>query len=227
MQKYYKIIGIGGLFVLLAIAIFFGIYRMLPQGEVFVQVSGVIVTPEMEPVADVDLVSGDTRIRTTDSGQFSFGSVSSESGITLTHPNLLRAFTLLPQSRNEAETMTVYFEDSLLNTLVTIVDREARGKLHIVYEYLPQEVQTRLSLEAFTASYTSLYTEENITDQMIVIAAIEREEAFQREIADELFQFTEVYTFALRKENKEKSYRLTKQSVQTETGTEEQWFLIP
>ena len=202
-------------------------YPSPPAKESFVPVSGVIMNPvTTEPVSGVDLVSGDTRVRTGETGQFAFGSVSSFAGMRLTHPNLLRAFHLVPPV-SEPEGMTVYFDESLLNTLVTIVDREARGKLDIVYEQLLPSLQARLTEAQFIAAYESIYAAENITDQELTITEMTYTQQFTYTAEDETFQFTDVYTFTLRNGAAEKQYHFVLQSPEAGIPDEAQWYLIP
>lgn len=150
-------------------AVFFSLY-FGEEEEKFVKVSGTVIEAlTRTPVPGVDLVVGDTSIRTGESGRFVFTNVGTQTGIHLTHPELLRALVLLPQTDADEQELEILFNVPLLNALVTIVDLEARGNLDATYEYLIRDIQKVLSRQDFSATHESIFKEDDITNQEIVI----------------------------------------------------------
>ncbi len=117
-----------------------------------VAVSGRFVDPRnpAQSVVGIDLVSGDTAIRTQEGGRFQFEAVSEETGIRLTHPSLMRAFVWVPVAR--VENSEVPFDPSLLNAIVTRADAEARGDQARVQTLFVEGVQAPSAV--FTAADT-------------------------------------------------------------------------
>jgi len=177
------------------------------KGERVVKVSGSVVLPLTHtPVSGVDLSVGDTSIRTKDSGGFVFPEVSVETGIRLTHPEILRAIVILPSGGSaEEEAMNILFDTALYNTLITIADREARGNVHAVYNHLTLQIQEKLSPEEFSRFYEVIFLEDDITNQEIVVREIRRTLDYQNEQFD--LRFKNVIEFELVNDNQTKWYR--------------------
>lgn len=191
------------------------------QEERFVMVTGVVIDPLGNvPIAGVDLVVGDTSIRTADTGQFVFPSVSTKTGIRLTHPKLLRAIVKLPDSREGNQTSDILFDVPLYNTLITVIDQEARGNVDVVYEHLSPRIQALLSREEFRGMHERLFTEENITNQEIVIREIRRTFDYHEKRLD--IRFDEVIEFEVLKGDAAKWYRFA--SFEGKDGL--RWWLI-
>lgn len=198
------VIGIGVNFVVLS-----------GQGERIIKVSGSITAPRTHtPIAGVDLAVGDTSIRTEDSGHFIFSEVSTEIGMRLTHPELLRAVVKLPNPRlvkEGAEVMDIPFDIPLYNRLITIVDREARGNLDTVYNHLAPRVQEKLSREIFQKEYKPLFREEDITNQEIVVQDVARMADYYNEELD--LRFSNIIEFKLVNDDMTKWYRFVYQDT--------------
>lgn len=106
-----------------------------PARSVLLSLAGVVVSPlTAEPVAGVDLVAGDTAVRTDDAGRFAFSDISAEAGIRLTHPALARALRVhfppevmdADRARISAFPVHVPFDAAMYNALTYAVDADAR-----------------------------------------------------------------------------------------------------
>ena len=145
------------------------------ERERFVMVTGAVIDPVGNvPVAGVDLTVGDTSIRTSETGRFVFPSVGTKTGIRLTYPDLLRAIVKLPSTRADEQASDILFNTFLYNTLITILDREARGNVGAIYDHLLPAIQERISREAFRGGFELFFLEENLLDQEIMIRQIRR-----------------------------------------------------
>jgi len=174
--------------------------------EKMVRVSGAVVDPVFgTPVAGVDLEVGDTSIRTTEAGRFVFPAVSTEKGIRLTHPELLRAIVKLPDTRDEKQSTDILFSVPLYNLLITVIEQEARGRMDIVYENLAPQVREKLSGEAFRESTTRIFEGSDIADQEIVIRRILKDTDYYNEQLD--LRFSDVIEFEVLNENNTKWYQ--------------------
>lgn len=225
MTKRQKTIGV----VLAGIGVLLGVFFLLvnqERGELeklpekMVKVSGAVIDPMSRiPVAGVDLRVEDTSIRTTETGRFIFPIVSTEKGIRLTHPELLRAFVKLSETRDEEQTQDILFQVALFNTLVRVVDQEARTRMDIVYEVLASEVQKKLSKEAFQNSTARIFGEADITNQEIVIRRIQENADYYNTELD--LRFARVLEFELLNNGNTKWYRFVLLDVD-----KPQWQLI-
>jgi len=131
------------------------------------EVSGRLINPLTSEGADgADLVSGNTSIRTNVGGQFQFSNVTAD-GILLTHPNLLRAFALLPNDSSAKQSWTIYFDVNLYNTLIKVIDLEARGNNLTVYDLLAPQIKEKITADQYQSSAQSIYTPADINDQQI------------------------------------------------------------
>jgi len=223
MKKEHKIIISVAVIIAVGIAVFFFFDKREKEevGPLMVKVSGVVLDFSNAPVSGVDLVVGDTSIRIGESGRFVFTNVSTDIGIRLTHPELLRAIAKLPETREDVQTTNVLFDVPLYNSLITIIDLEARGHMMKVYDHLAQEVQNTLSFEVFNGSYQPLFIKENITDQEIVIKSIRRESNYYAR--DFEHRFKEMVEFEIINDSNAKWYKLV--LGDSENGFD--WRLIP
>lgn len=132
-----------------------------------VEVSGRLIDPLTQSgAANVDLVSGNTSIRTSAGGQFLFSNVTAE-GIRATHVNLLRAFVFLPDASQAKQQANIYFDVNLYNTLVKIIDLEARGKNFEVYSLLSPQIKEKITADKYQAAAKSIFAPVNINDQQV------------------------------------------------------------
>lgn len=196
--------------IVLALALVAFVYHFLfpkPQ-EIDVRVVGALIDPlTMTPVAGVDLVVGDTTIRSGETGQYVFSAVSTMQGIRLTHPELLRAIVKLPESTDEEQKLDILFSVDLYNALIFVVDREGRGKVDAIYERFASSVKRVYSQEEFHNLYEQerLYTENDVTAQEIVVRSIHHNPTYYSELLD--LRFKDVITFELVNGEYEKLYR--------------------
>lgn len=158
----------------------------VPIEKVRLTVSGSVVSPfAHEGVAAVDLVVGDTRIRTGESGHYQFTNVPLHEGIRLTHPELQRAISIrfdeLAQSGDAKVALfpaTILFDAEMFNTVIHAVNAESRGQLEKVYTAFSPEVRAKLSFDAFIAGHERLFFSENIQDQELAISFMKRHNQF-------------------------------------------------
>lgn len=191
------------------------------DAEKIVQVSGAVIDPVTDaPVARVDLAVGDTSIRTGEAGSFVFSAVSTKTGIRLTHPELLRAIVKLPDTREDEQVSDILFNVRLYNTLISIIDREARGNPDFVYDYLAPSVRERVLRQTFRDSFEPFYLEENITDQEVVLRSMLRNNNYHNKELD--LRFKNVIEFELVNGKNSQWYRL----VPSDTTQVAQWHLI-
>lgn len=207
------------LVILIALVLIVALVFLIPreEKEVFMSISGALQSPETGvPIPGVDLRVGDTTIRTTNTGQFTFPEVSSKVGIRLTHPELLRAFVLLVDAAESS-----LFDIELYNALVFTVDREARSRPDVLYERLSPRVQEQLSEEDYQSTFEQFFTEEDLTAQEIVLRDIERMTSYREPVTDLLF--STVVTFEVTKDGDEKEYHF----VLEENPEGSSWNLLP
>lgn len=202
--------GMKKIITILIITIFIGagIYWLTggEQGEKAFKVSGSVVDLlTYDPVSGVDLTVNDTSIKTDESGQFVFTDVSVKEGIRLTHPELLRAIVKLPSTDSREQMTDILFDVSLYNTLITIIDREARGNIEAVYKYLAPEIKEKYSREVFREEYVSLFAEADITNQEIVLRSILRNSDYLNAKLD--IRFSDIIEFEVINNREAKWYR--------------------
>lgn len=145
-----------------------------------VSVSGSLITPfENQGVPGVDILAGETRIRTDESGWYSFTNISLADGVRLTHPNLSRAivkgleeFSINNQKTAKAFPVKIYFDVNLFNTLIKVVDLEARGRYNEIYEQIALPIQESLPQTEFVNNYQPIFSVNDISDQELVITNI-------------------------------------------------------
>lgn len=168
-----------------------------------VKIAGIVVDPVTDtPVSGIDLVVGDTNIRTSDSGNFVFPAVDTHTGIRLTHPDLLRAVVVLPAKGTSDKSSDIFFNTELLNTLITIVDMEARDNIEAIYEFLLPEIKEQLSKEEFRKEFEQFFVKENITDQEITIRGMSRDSDYFNKKFDTRLKDVIEFELILGKENK-------------------------
>lgn len=197
--------------ICLTLLILFGVgayWLLVPErGEKMVTVSGSVVDPlTRTPVFGVDLVVSDTSIRTGESGRFVFTGVGTKTGIRLTHPELLRALVLLPQTRTDEQELEVLFNIPLLNALITIIDFEARGNIDAVYDHLAPQIKGKLTRKVFREEFESMFVEEDITNQEIVIRGMRRVTDYYNRQLD--LRFSNIIEFELVNGDDSKWYAL-------------------
>lgn len=222
MKKVYKIIlSIVIIIAIGAVVLFFLLNKKEKIEEVDaprVRVAGVVIDLLHTPVSGVDLVVGDTSIRTGETGRFIFVNVSVKTGIRLTHPELLRAIVKLPETLEDIQTTSILFDIPLYNSLITIIDAEARGGADKAYGYLAQEIKQALSRQAFSSAYEPLFAEEDITNQEIIIKRIRRETNYYARDFDHRFKV--MVEFEVMNDSRTKWYRLV-------LSDNEKWRLMP
>ncbi len=246
MKKAHKIIISIVIIIVVMVISFFLLNKKEKEeaGPLRVKVAGVIRDLLNTPVSGVDLVVGDTSIRTGETGRFIFTDVSVETGIRLTHPELLRAIAKLPayakassllrqsadsadksagkpETLEDAQTTNILFDVPLLNSLITIIDVEARGGGARVYEYLDQEIQKFIPFEKFNSEYKQIFREEDITNQEITIKRVRRESNYYAR--DFELRFEEMVEFEVVNSSNVKWYRL----VLSDSEEIPRWRLIP
>lgn len=90
-----------------------------------VEVKGSIRKPFTgEGVEGVDLVAGNTHIRTLAGGRFQFTDIDQYAGIKLTHPELKIALRFAMTGKD----MDIPFDPSVYNALFDLMQRESRGR---------------------------------------------------------------------------------------------------
>lgn len=192
------------------------------RGEKFVKVSGAVIDPLTNaPVAGVDLTVGDTSIRTGETGRFVFPSVGTKTGIRLTHPDLLRAIVKLPSTRADKQASDILFNTFLYNTLITILDREARGNVGAIYDHLLPAIQERISREAFRGGFELFFLEENLLDQEIIIRQVRR--TLDHKVDDFDLRLDEVIEFEVMRGIGTRWYRF----VESDDEKGLSWHLVP
>lgn len=156
----------------LAVSLSFQVRRLQNENNQKIQqqlmkVSGRLIDPlTLNGVTDVDLVSGNTTIRTNDGGGFLFSNVTAE-GIRATHANLLRTVVLLPNNTPAKQDETIYFNVGLYNTLIKIIDWEMRGQNFKVYDLLAPQLKKKTTADKYQTATRSIYKPTNIDDQQI------------------------------------------------------------
>lgn len=194
------IISLVAIFILGAVGVYFTM--LFEEKEKMVRVSGVVIDPlTRTPISGVDLAVGDTTIRTGESGNFVFTDVSTKKGIRLTHPEILRAITRLPEENTD-----ILFDVFLYNTLITIIDREARNNLDFVYSKLAPEIRKKVSRELFQSEYGPLFSEEDIANQEIVVKRMKKtEDYYNKQLG---LRFNDVIEFEITNSGESRWYKL-------------------
>jgi hypothetical protein len=204
--------------ITISILILIGIYWLFlsPEKERLIKVSGVVIDPSTSiPVSDVDLSVGDTDIQTGESGRFVFTNVSSKEGIKLTHPEILRAIVKLPEGQSN-----IFFNASMYNTLIVIIDREARGNLDFIYDQLDLKIKEKVTREFFRDEYKSIFGNIDITNQEIVIRDMYITPDYYNKHLD--LRFSDIILFEVVNDENTKWYSL----IHTEDDVGFNWKLI-
>ncbi len=136
------------------------------------QVSGRLLDPITFLGIKADLNSGDTTIKTSESGYFIFNQVLVNQGINLTHPELQRTITLFPDKDKDNQIITWYFSPSMYNILIQTLDDEARGKFDNIYKKLPLTILQKVDHDKFIIDYKTQLKPSNVKDQTILIKDI-------------------------------------------------------
>jgi hypothetical protein len=192
--------------IILALGIVAYLLLVPERGEKTVRISGSVVEfLTRSPVSGVDLTVNDTSIKTDDSGQFVFTDVSVKEGIRLTHPELLRAIVKLPDTNSREQTTDILFDVPLYNMLITIIDREARGNIEAVYEYLAPEIKEKISRESFRKEYSPIFAEADIINQEIVLRSMLRNNDYYNSDLD--IRFSDIALFEVVNNEETKQYR--------------------
>jgi len=168
-------------------------------------------------VSGIDMTVDDTTIRTGDNGRFVFPQVSTIQGITMTHPELLRAMQILPQ-RSVSDTQ-VFFNVSMYNALISFIDHEAKGRFALMYDYLVNDIKNTITLEKWQEEYQPFFLPEDTSKQTIIVKKI----SFQSDYFVEDFdlRFNNIFTFEIVNNGINKSYNLR---YNIEEGI---WNLVP
>lgn len=125
--------------------------KHIPSEE-FVAVSGVVQHPiTFESIAGASLVVGDTTVQTGEGGQFRFGAVSTLEGIRVEHPELLQAFTILPDVKSDASFLEIPFDSGLFNTLA-----DALEDASIVITDIERKARAEFTMNGETSVYTNV-----------------------------------------------------------------------
>lgn len=138
------------------------------------EINGQILDPFTRVgIVGADLVSGQTSIRTSGSGNFIFSNVNTGEGIRVTHPGLLRGLVIIPPNSPKNQRLDILFNEQMYITLVRVLDDEARGQIGDIYtKYLSPDVKNQVTEDMFIVNYTNTLTAKNLTDQQIVIKSM-------------------------------------------------------
>lgn len=140
-----------------------GVTKDEPQ---FADVSGTFIHPtDSQPFGGMHVVAGDTSIRVTDSGYFVFTNVDKDKGLRITHPELRRALLHAINS----ERLQIYFEPTMYNRLIDVMNAEARGNVQAVYDSLPAVARVKSTFEQFQESYDPFVSANHLSDQELRI----------------------------------------------------------
>jgi|GEM_PF-907967 hypothetical protein len=191
---------------------FFGSLLPLAKTASTVSLSGRIIDPvNRQGVANIDLTNGNTTLRTSGSGQYIFGQVSTISGIRLTAPTLIRALAIIPPAGSTGKKMDIYFDPELYNTLTRIIDLEARGQTSDTYEYLATEIKNKITPEDYAKiQKNSIFKTNNTTDQELKIRNVQLADRWISKDYD--LSFTRVMQITLTANNKNNLYQLIKEA---------------
>lgn len=183
--------------------------RFLPKrtvAPVTLSIAGTLVDPLGRPVSGVDLVAGDTRIRTDAGGKFAFEGIDAATGIRATHPALSRAvvygFPDIGSGSVRIFPAELVFDPSLLNELAVIVDLEARGRVADLYARLAPDSQARIPVQTVLARMEAgPFTAEDIGMQELRVIATSTDASTRTaRITLENREKTRIYTFRIKGE---------------------------
>jgi len=168
--------------------------------------SGQLLDPVTFQGIKADLSSGDTTVKTSESGYFVFNQVRADEGVYLTHPALQRSVTFLPNKKQNGEMMSWYFSPEMYNTLIQVLDLEARGKFDDIYKKLPEVVSQKTDTATFFANYKTHLTPNNVKDQTVFIKEVSVIDRWKNEKYEILFD--KVYPITVFHNNKSEVYYL-------------------
>lgn len=151
-----------------------GLFDKTPKITVVDELKGQVLHPlDKTGVANVDLVYGNTSIRTSGSGHYIFNNIAVSEGIKATHNELLRALVFLPPAKQKIEEMNILFDTALFNNLIKVIDAEARGRYADVYlNYISPTIKAKVMENDFINAYSSGIKPENVNDQELVIKEV-------------------------------------------------------
>lgn len=168
--------------------------------------SGQLLDPVTFQGIKADLSSGDTTVKTSESGYFVFNQVRADEGVYLTHPALQRSVTFLPNKKQNGEMISWYFSPEMYNTLIQVLDLEARGKFDDIYKKLPEVVSQKTDTATFFANYKTHLTPNNVKDQTVFIKEVSVIDRWKNEKYEILFD--KVYPITVFHNNKSEVYYL-------------------
>jgi hypothetical protein len=139
------------------------------------EINGQILDPYTRiGVVGADLVSAQTSVHTSGSGNFIFSNVSTVDGIRVTHPGLLRPLVIIPPVTPKKQRLDILFNEQMYMTLVRVLDDEARGQIGNIYaKYLSPNVKNSITEESFIKQYSNVLTPKNVSDQIITIKSMQ------------------------------------------------------
>lgn len=140
------------------------------QNSVIHKVTGRLQTPfEHKPFAGVDVSAADMTVRTQESGEYVVFNVSSQKGIQIAHPQLTSTFFI--QADNER--LDIIFDPALYNLVAHIIRRDAYRDTASLYRTLDDNLQNKISQEAFEKLYQYRFEQGVIAEQSIYLHSIE------------------------------------------------------
>jgi hypothetical protein len=159
----------------------------IKQEAAKIDVTGLVVNPLTDlSIGGMDLSSAEVNIKVEEGGAFNFTQIPSNAYIRLTHPELKKAilFAVEPDAQNA---MNILFDVEMFNSLMTVIDWEAGGKLDLIYDQLPQSFRANFSEQNFIDLYESSFAQKDLRLQNMIVAKHSKLDAYTAEKYDLLF----------------------------------------
>lgn len=172
----------------------------------FVSVNGKLVNPiDFTPVAGANMIAGETAIYTPDTGEYRFQSVSTESGIRITHPKVIKA--VVKKVKNDGQ-LNIYYIPDLMNTMIDIVYLESK-QYHdqVYYKYIDESIQKDISMLQYTKKVNTIFDKHDLSDQQLEVGKTIFYEEWKSQITNKSFQ--SVIQMEIYNEEKKKDYYLS------------------
>ncbi len=146
----------------------------------FQNISGTVLTLSDQPIPGLQLkVPTGESVTTSEDGTFKFTGLSLDvDGVDVSTPGLRRTVTKGVEMVNN---MIFYYDETLFNTMVEIVDHEAASRADALLSYMPPQVRDTYSGRNMIDELRSVHTVLDRTDQKLVITAVNKlDEWFSR-----------------------------------------------
>uniref|UniRef100_A0A7C4M394 Uncharacterized protein n=1 Tax=candidate division CPR3 bacterium TaxID=2268181 RepID=A0A7C4M394_UNCC3 len=138
------------------------------QSDKPINISGNIISPnDNKGISGLDVSFGSNSIRTEEAGFYEFFNIRLSEGFKINHPELKKSIL---KKENQSKNEDLYFDIGMINTLISVVELESRGKFSEIYDkYLYSKAKEKTSEADFIKGYKAIFDSNNLSDQELTI----------------------------------------------------------